>query len=436
MMRIKMIGIDHTKAPLDVRQRFSFTKNAMGEAYEWLREQKDIAGGILLSTCNRMELWLSCREGFSGSVQEMLCRLKGVEPEVYRDYFIYRENAQAVNHLFELASGLKSQILGEDQILTQVGEAAAFSREHYCTDPILEALFRMAVTAGKKVKTQVPIQKADFSAAHRALEILEEQGCAVKDKTCLVIGNGEMGRITATALREAGARVTVTVRQYHSGTLQIPEGCRRINYGERYDFILQCDMVFSATASPNYTLTRERIMEILRGEAEDAGRRRLLFGEEKSVFGGRERVLVDLAVPRDIESAIGALPGIRLYDIDSFQLDGRSERMQQQIRKAEKMIREEEERFFSWYTGRGLLPRVQALSSRAAEDAVWRAGREVKKLGLTREGQRELEHGIEEATAKVIDKLLFTLRDSLEAENFQECLDALERAYPGEEVQE
>lgn len=414
-MNLKMIGIDHTRAPLDVRQIFAFTRKAMGEALVWLKEQREISGCILLSTCNRMELWLSCEESFSPSAYEVLCRLKQVDQESYRSYFVCRENEKAVEHLFRLASGLESRIVGEDQILTQVKEAAAFAREQYCTDQVLEVLFRMAVTAGKKVKTQVPIQKANFSAAHQALASLREQGYKVKDKNCLVIGNGEMGRITALALKEAGAKVMVTVRQYRSGVIQIPEGCERINYGERYNYMPQCDMVFSATASPNYTITKAELLKLLEKQTE------------------QEQIFIDLAVPRDMEPGIGALPGIRLYDIDSFHIEAKSEAMQRQVREAEGIIREKAEEFFNWYECRDLVPRVQEISGRAAEDAVWRTGGSIKKLGLTKDQQEELQKAMEGSVTKVVGRLLFELRDSLKTENFRECLDALERAYPGEE---
>ena len=164
-----------------------------------------------------------------------------------------RSGEEAVKHLFYLAGGLKSQILGEDQILTQIKDALNLSREHYASDGVLEVLFRMAATAGKKIKTEVPLAHGNPSVIHQALSSLREQGYDVQGKTCMVIGNGEMGKVAAQTLREAGGEVTVTVRQYRSGIVEIPAGCSRINYGERLDFLPKCDLAVSATASPNYT---------------------------------------------------------------------------------------------------------------------------------------------------------------------------------------
>ena len=155
-MSISMIGIDHSMAPVDIRALFAFTRKNAGEAMEKLKEQRGIDGCIILSTCNRLEVWTSVDDGAELSLYKELCKLKNINDDQYEIYFTKREGHAAVEHLFYLASGLKSQILGEDQILTQVKDALGIAREHFTTDGALEVLFRMAVTAGKKIKTEVP----------------------------------------------------------------------------------------------------------------------------------------------------------------------------------------------------------------------------------------------------------------------------------------
>ena len=179
-MNISMIGIDHNMAPVDIRALFAFTKKNAGEAMEQLKEKEGIAGCVILSTCNRMELWVSGEEGVEDSLYQSLCRMRGVEGRDYEPYFIKREGREAVEHLFYLTSGLKSQILGEDQILTQVKDALNLAREHFATDNVLEVLFRMAVTAGKKIKTEVPFAHGNPSVIHQALNLLKEQGYSVR----------------------------------------------------------------------------------------------------------------------------------------------------------------------------------------------------------------------------------------------------------------
>lgn len=197
-MSISMIGVDHSRAPLDIRALFAFSKKNAGEAMEKLKEQKGILGCIILSTCNRLEIWVSTEDDAEISLYDSLCRMKGVAEQGYEQYFVKREDREAAEHLFYLASGLKSQILGEDQILTQVKDALNLAREHFTTDGVLEVLFRMAVTAGKKIKTEVPFAHGNPSVIHQAIRFLEEQGYFVRDKVCLVIGNGEMGKSCCT----------------------------------------------------------------------------------------------------------------------------------------------------------------------------------------------------------------------------------------------
>ena len=408
-MKIEMIGIDHTRAPLDVRQKFSFTKRAMGEALTWLKEQPNISGAVLLSTCNRMELWLSRTKACGADAYELLCGLRSVQEEgSARSYFMQREGQAAVEHLFRLAGGLESRIVGEDQILAQVKEAAAFSREQKTTDQTLEVLFRMAVTAGKQVKAQAPIRRTDYSAAHQALEALKAEGYCLAGKRCLVIGNGQMGQLAAAALLEEGAQVTMTLRQYHSGGLQVPPTCASVNYKERYQTMAECDLVISATASPNLTVTKEAV---------------------EAYYAGRAQTFIDLAVPRDIKASVGGLPAVSLYDIDSFHMEAQPEEMRRQIAAAEQIIGQQQSEFLSWAACRELIPKVHKISSQAAQDAVWRTGRAVQGLKLAKAERVNLEQTMEEATAKVVGKLLFGLRDSLDAEAFRQCLEVLEEVY-------
>lgn len=194
-MSICMIGIDHTKAPVDIRAVFSFTKKNAAIAMETLKNTEGIFGSIILSTCNRMECWVSTADEWDGSLYELLCQIKEVSPEKYRAYFQERKDRAAVEHLFYLTCGLKSQILGEDQILTQVKDALSLARDNFVTDSVLEVLFRMAVTAGKKVKTEVSFSRANYTAMDSAVAMLMERGIDLKKTTCMVIGNGEMGKL-------------------------------------------------------------------------------------------------------------------------------------------------------------------------------------------------------------------------------------------------
>lgn len=407
-MSISMIGIDHSMAPIDIRALFAFTRKNAGEAMEKIKEQPGINGCIILSTCNRLEVWASVDEETEISLYEELCRLKKIQNREYEKYFIKREGHDAVEHLFYLASGLKSQILGEDQILTQVKDALGIAREHFTTDGALEVLFRMAVTAGKKIKTEVPFSHGNPSVIYQAIQMLEKQGYSVKEKVCMVIGNGEMGKMAAQTLREAGADVTVTIRQYRSGVVSIPVGCSRINYGERMDYLPECDLVVSATASPNYTLTEE-LFEDVRVE--------------------RPMILIDLAVPRDIDPEIRKKDNITLYDMDSFRTGETPKELADNLEAAGSIVKAQMNEFFQWLEGRDIIPRIQEIKADAVEDLNLRIEKIFRKTPMEDSDRENLKKAVDTAAGKVVNKLIFGLRDSLNQDVFLECVEGLEKLY-------
>ncbi len=408
-MGISMVGIDYNKASVDVRSQFSFTKKNAVLAMERLKETPGILGCIILSTCNRMEIWASTQEEWEGSLLDFLCEEKGKNPEEFSRYFVKRREREAVEHLFYLTSGLKSQILAEDQIITQVKDALSMARDIYCTDNVLEVLFRMAITAAKRVKTEVVFSRGNSSVIHQAIQKLKETGYSLDGINCMVIGNGEMGKVAALALAEAGANVTVTVRQYRSGIVTIPKGCNRINYGERMEFFPSCDLIVSATASPNFTLTKELI--------------------QKVSTGTKNQILIDLAVPRDIEPSVKEIKGIKLYDIDSFKIDTNSVELQESMQKAALILAEQMEDFYCWYDGRTLIPRIQDIQTEAVQDLNLRILKILRKTPMEDADRENLLNAIDTAAGKVVSKLIFGLRDTLEKEEFLNCVEGLEKLY-------
>ncbi len=405
-MSLVMVGVDHNKAGLDVRGLFSFTKKKAEEAYSIIKNIKGISGSVILSTCNRMEWWISTVDGAEVSPAHELCALLELDEVQYSQYLVERRDNEAVSHLFRLASGLESKIVGEDQILTQVGDALQLARASYAADHALEVLFRLAVTAGKRVKTETRLSTADSSVIHTALHMLRREGFGIAGKKCLVIGNGMMGRLSAQALLESGADVTVTVRQYTSGVVDIPRGCKRINYTDRYEFIPGCDLVVSATSSPNYTLSAENLA---------------LLEIDHPIC------LIDLAVPRDIECEAGALPNFELYDIDSFNIDIQSEVLRQNISKAEQILSEEMAEFYNWYEGRDIVPRIQTLKATAARDVNARLSPLYR--GLEAEQKETLEREVDGAAQRMMNRLLFGMKSRLSEAVFSECVEAMEFVF-------
>ena len=404
-MKIQMIGIDHSSAGVRIREQFAFTASQAGRAMEEIKKQPGVKGCVLLSTCNRMELYVSTEqeELCLWTLLADVCRLPALE---YAPYFQVRSGQDAAMHLMYLAAGLKSRVLGEGQILSQVKEALRQARERYCTDPVLEVLFRCAVTAGKEVKAKELFVHTDASTVHCALAQLRRQGFFFEKKNCLVIGNGVMGKTAALALREAGALVTVTVRQYRSGMVEIPAGCERIHYGERYEKIPECDLVLSATVSPNLTIKREPL-EKARGAC------------------GRKQVFIDLAVPRDMEEEITQLDGVTLYDIDAFQSDASGALASAQQQEAERILSQKAAEWNDWCACRDLIPRMQQVGREAAKELCWRMQRVTG--AFPKEQQQMLSAALDESAQKVIGKILYTLRDGLAREEMRRCVELLEQ---------
>lgn len=226
----------------------------------------------------------------------------------------------------------------------------------------------------------------------------------------MVIGNGEYGRLAAETLRRKGADVTVTVRQYHSGMVLIPDGCKQIHYGEKMDLFPHCDLVVSATTSPNYTIYYDKVIEC---------------------NPGHPIILIDFAVPRDIDPEIAKLPGYTLYDIDDFRTeDGDQNRVA--LMQASAILQEKMAEFDNWQNTKDLFPRIDFIREQGGRDISLRLTKPLKKLPLSADELDVLHEDIASASGKVISKLLYLLRDSLDEDNFRQCVEVLEKAYADE----
>lgn len=407
-MNIRMVGIDHDKASVEYREQFALTKTSGVQAMEKIKGLEGIEGCIIVSTCNRTEIWISYHDKLSVDLKKYFCELRELNYSDYESFLTERESLVAVKHLFNLSCGVKSKVFGEDQIITQVKDALALARDNYCTDNVLEVLFRMAITAAKKVKTNVRLSNANHSVVEEAISYLQREGIELKNKVCMVIGNGEMGKLSATTLKNKNADVTVTVRQYKSGVVEIPKGCKRINYGERMDYIKNCDIVISATVSPNCTVKYEELKQIKL---------------EKPLL------LLDLAVPRDIDSKVKFLPFVTLYDIDDFKVDISDENINEDLKRVGEILHAQIEEFVEWYECKDVIPLVKQIADLAAKDIGNRVWGVSRKLEMEDECRESLERNISEASKKVVDKLIFGLRDNIKIDTWRECIEGMNKIY-------
>ena len=318
-MTLMMSGLDCHRTPLDQRQRLAFSPSAAEGFLHWLKTQPGVGGCVLLSTCNRTELYIS---GSAETPWRLLCRGAGIPEGEMEEYFTTRCGMDAARHLMEVTCGLHSQILGEDQIITQVRKAMELAQEGKAADPALSALFRGAVTAGKRARTEVSVSRGSPSMGSRCRDILLRELGTLEGKKILVIGNGQMGRLAAQLLQEAGARVCVTLRTYRHGETLVPAGCGTVNYEERIAALEGVDALVSATTSPHYTLTAQQLRQVQ----------------------NLPMVAVDLAVPRDIDPECASI--IRCFDTDSLGSAGPGS--PEELEQMHVIVSQELERFAQW----------------------------------------------------------------------------------------
>lgn len=391
-MNIRMTGLDYHRAPIALRERLSFTQGQVETLNRRMCAAPGVSGCVLLSTCNRTEVYLSGGEGLDPGA--LLCAAADVDYETFSHAFVTRTGEEAARHLLDVASGMQSQIWGDDQILTQVKQAVVQAREAGTADPVLETLFRIAASAGKEVKTGVKLTGVPASAAQQAVELLSRDFGGLKGRRAIVVGNGEMGRLSARLLRDEGCAVTVTVRTYHRGQTVIPNGCATVSYDDRYAAMEGADLLISATKSPHCTVT-------------EAPYRRV---------SNPPRVCVDLAIPRDIDPAIGAIEGVTLYNMDSLGVSAGDGTDPALIQKAKAVLEHHMDRLRQWMNYRESLPAIEALKAAVEE--------RVLQSPLLEEAP-DMEEVVAMAVSKTIDLMTGGLKEQLTADALKACAEKI-----------
>ena len=308
-----MAGIDYEIASIDVREKFSFTKTALEDIYIELKKDKNIYGSVIISTCNRTEIYISCDDDFNVNPLKILCDYGGLDFALCENICTVRSGNQVMKHLCQVSCGAKSQIFGEDQIITQVKNAVTTARDFQATNSFLEVLFRLSVTAGKKVKSDIKLSNLESSIVYKSLEIIKKDSTI---KNIIVIGNGEIGKLTAKTLQENGYNVSMTLRQYKASSPLIPSGVSSVKFSDRYSEIEKSDAVVSATLSPHYTICKNEFLSL----------------------ANRPLLLIDLALPRDIDPAIASLENTMLFDVDSISANETKQNHNEQLAQVNKII--------------------------------------------------------------------------------------------------
>ena len=386
-MKLLAVGLNHRTAPLDVRERFAFTAGEIPDALETL---KTYAGqGVLLSTCNRVEVYTLASTAAHGreQVEQFFTHMDRDVSEVTPHLYTLHDR-EAVHHLFRVTSGLDSLILGETEILGQVREAYGTAVAHGAAHGVLSHIFHHSLRVGKRARTETDISRNALSISSACVELARHALGDLQGKEVLVIGVGEAGRLAARALSSAGATSLQVTNRTHQRAVELATelGGAAIPFEELESLLQRADVVVSTTGAPGYILTKDLLERVM-------DRR-----PSASLF------LVDIAVPRDIDPTVATLPGVVLRDMDDLEAvsEGNRQRRQQEARQVEAIVEEEVQRFARWWEDRQVVPTVASLREQVERVRQQEMRKTIRKLRhLSDEDQQRID-----ALTKAIAKKL------------------------------
>jgi glutamyl-tRNA reductase len=407
-----LVGLNHRSAPVEIRERIAFQPEEIPEAHAALHALDGIVESMILSTCNRVELLVRSEDG----LQPTLLKIKSFLAERRQlslediDRYTYQLSArEAVRHLFGVASGLDSMILGEPQILGQVKKAYMLAKECAATGPVLDRLLQHCLATAKRVRADTGISRHAVSVAYAAVELARRIfGKTLKGRSALLLGAGKMSDLVAKHLVANGVeRLAVASRTYNNAVAAATRvGGKAINWDEGMSRLAAADIVVSCTAATQPILGKQEIAAAMRER-----RRGPLF-------------LIDIAVPRDIDPAANELDNVYLYDIDGLQgvVEVNLGERKQAAEEGRLMIAEEAELFERWRRSRQMAPMIISLRERLLGIGESEIDRFKRKLGPLQPYQ---ERAVQELTGAVIRKILHRpirhLRDSVERGDTAEC---------------
>jgi len=333
-MCIVVVGVDHSTASIELRERLTCSSRQIPHI---LQEISKVAREcVLLSTCNRVELYAVLSETMQGSA-DLLYVLSEIRQVSYDDLvphcYCFSEQ-EAVTHLFGVTCGLYSLVPGEPQIQGQVVSALEIAQGAGYTGPLLSALFRAAVATGKRARSETGISCNAASISHVAVQLARRLLPHFRQACVLLVGSGKMSALAARNLCDNGARRLVIINrtQAHAVDLAAVLQATHRSFNELTDALVEADVVISSTTAPRAIITTEMVQQVMQARA------------------GRSLLLIDIAVPRDVEPAVGALPGVHLYNLDDLQMevDRGIHLRKQEAERVQAIIAEEASTFERW----------------------------------------------------------------------------------------
>ncbi|WP_062355377.1 glutamyl-tRNA reductase [Bacillus kwashiorkori] len=354
-MHILAVGLNYKTAPVEIRERLSFNETLIGENMLLLKQTKSILENVIISTCNRTEIYAVVDQIHTGKyyIKEFLAKTFGISREEFEQYLFIYENDLAIRHLFRVTCGLDSMILGETQILGQVRTSFFTAQKHHTVGTVFNQLFKQAITVAKKAHTETEIAANAVSVSYAAVELAKKVFGNLKEKKILIIGAGKMGELTLENLAGSGANnITIINRTYEKASaLAVKFSGVAKPFEEIQKCLAETDIVISSTGASQYIITEDLV--------EDAVHYRK----------GEPILFVDIAVPRDIHPNIGTLNSVFLYDIDDLEgiVQANLQERERAAIEIDNFLTVELVAFKQWLNTLGVVPLISALRENALQ---------------------------------------------------------------------
>ena len=419
-MPIVVVGLNHKTAPVDLLERLSISEERLGKALHQLATFEHVLEGAILSTCNRIEAYAVVSK-FHGGAQDLrnfFAEFCHVAPEDFADELYTYHDEGALRHLFRVAAGIDSMVVGESEILGQVRRAYQRAADEGMIHRVLGAAFRQALRVGKRARAETAIGQNPVSVSSAAVELARRAwpDRTLDEKKVAIVGAGKMGRLAAQALAASGAVDVTVVNRTEERGRELAEtfGATSRPFDELSDVLAVSDIVICSTTSPQTVIDRALVESARRGR------------EARPLF------VVDIAVPRDVDPAVGTLPGVVLRDIDDLRsvVEGNLGARLGEVGRVEDLIAEELDRFSQWQRSTEIAPTAAALVEKA--DAIRAAEMErlAPHLETMTPAQREaVDHLSRRMVAKLLHAPLKTARDLAGSKQGQLYLTALRELF-------
>jgi glutamyl-tRNA reductase len=419
-MEILCIGLNHETAPVAVRERLALTGASLQETLEWLRGQPGIQEALVLSTCNRVEFYLVTNQEFpqvDPLMREHFTRRFGLRENDWEQFRYQHAYHDAIAHLFRVASGMDSMVIGEPQIAGQVKEAYREAVHQEGVGTVLNRLFHKCFHVSKRVRTETELSARAVSVSYVAVELARKIFGDLSEREVLLAGAGEMAELAARHLASHGiARILVASRTLENAErLATSFQGAAVPLASLDDYLTRVDILICSTAAPNYILRADQIREVMRSR-----RHRPMF-------------IIDIAVPRNIDPEVDAIENVYLYDIDDLQnvLQANMEERKKELKRAESIVQEEVRAFLAWLDNLDLVPTIVSLRDRAEQIRVGELEKAFSMLqGPVSEKDKK---AIDAMSRAIVNKILHdpvsTLKNVEEKGDTPGLVDAVQRLF-------